>query len=130
MRSQFIQQVSTRFLGACMLNTGPGTMTRVKINYIHCQPSRRFWFEMRDKHLPFKIKWISAKGINKVGGRWRRERHQGLLSEEATAELAWVAEGTTQARLGILIAVHGFGIWGMVQCVWTGGDCRSGYGQL
>ena len=56
-------------------------------------------------------------------------RYQGTLSGALTAELAWVAEGTTQTRLRIVIALHGFGTWGAVQCVWvqnmwTGNSCR------
>ena len=66
----------------------------------------------------------------KAGGRQRREKDQGMLSEEVVAEPAWVPKGTIQARLGITTEVYSFGIWGVVQCVWeqsmwTGEDFRT-----
>lgn len=41
-----------------------------------------------------------------------------MFLEAVTAELTWIAEGTTQTRLEIIIVLHVFGIWGVVQRVW------------
>lgn len=59
----------------------------------------------------------------------------GNALEALMPGLAGMADGTTQTNLGIIMVPPGFGIWGVVQCMWvqsmwTGNNCGLfGHGQ-
>lgn len=47
----------------------------------------------------------------------KESERPGNALETLMAGLARMADGTTQTNLGIKMVPHGFGKWGVVQCV-------------